>query len=131
MIKSFFYTREIEQRKLDENGDPIPLVIDVTGEDGTVTKQVVTGKFETETVTVRDMFNVNKVIRTHSLSPTEAIILLDDGHEVSDVVDFKLKKPALGKIPSNIEYIKGRVWVQTEIKLVGKDLEKFYAMLEA
>lgn len=128
--KHFFYSREAQVKKLDETGKPQLLTVEVTQEDGTVVKEFVPGKFEMETVLLEDHFNLDKVIRTHMMSKDEVIVLLDDGHEVTEKVPV-LKNPNKKGPISKGDVIeeKQRIWVQSEIVLKGADVEAYYAAL--
>ena len=120
----FFFHRETKVRKLDDKGNPVPLTTKVKKTvDGVETEvtEVVPGKFETETVMVEDNFNLNKVIRSHTIKPGTVVVLLDDGHE--EAQDIPVMK---GK---NIEKTRQRNWVQSEIQLTGEDVPNYYAAL--
>ncbi len=128
----FKYSKEVKVDKKDEKGNKIPIVEKFTDEVGKIT-ETPTGKFETELVVVNDYFNIDKLIRTHAISPTSIIVLLDDGHEVTEVVP-KLKNknhdPKKPVRPNDIVEEKQRIWVQSEIELKGEDIERFYKVLD-
>jgi len=123
MAKHFFYTREKQEVKKDENGVAVPLK-DEAG-------AVIPGKFETTTVFMKDSFNTDKVIRTHMLTPTHVVVLLEDGHEESQVVNQTLKNKNKPATPDNIEYVKQRVWIQSEISVKGDEVAKLFEALES
>lgn len=113
----FFYTRTETVRKLDEKGNPIP-----TKEDPK--------KFETEEKKFKDSFNLKKVIRTHALSETQIVVLLDDGHDVTEKVPT-LKNPKMPPTtPGNIIHEKKTSWVQSEILVEGDEIELLHKALE-
>jgi len=130
----FFFKREATVKKLDEQGSPIPLTQKVKKEiDGVETEvdEVIPGKFETEVKIYEDNFNLSKVIRSHTVSEGQLIVLLDDGHEETQKTPV-LKNPAKkGPITKNdIIEEKSRVWVQSEIMLTGDDVPAYYAALK-
>jgi len=123
MAKHFFYTREVQVVKKDEQGNAIPLK-DEKGE-------VVKGKFETEPAYREDSFNLSKVIRTHMVDDTHVIVLLDDGHEVTEKTP-ELKNPSKPAHPQNIIEVKSRVWVQSEISIKGEEaVQRLFEALKA
>jgi len=114
MSKFFFYTREVNVAKKDDQGNAIPL----KDEQG----NVIPKKFETVTEKRRDSFNLDTVIRTHMLSEEHVIVLLNDGHEEAQDVP-KMEK---GKIVQGRQ----RGWVQSEISIKGKqEVEELYSTL--
>lgn len=115
MSKFFFYTREAEVPKKDDQGNGIPL----KDEQG----NVIPKKFETEKVKRRDSFNLEKVIRTHMINEEHVIVLLDDGHEEAQDVP-KMEK-------NKIVQARQRAWVQSEISVRGEEVNKLYTALEA
>lgn len=130
-LKHFFYTRKETVKKLDENGKPIPLTRKVPGEEGKPdVEEPIPGKFVTEVVEYTDSFNTDLVIRTHRVDENKAIVLLSDGHESTETIDYKLKNPKGARVPTNMEPVRGRVWIQSEIVVEGKELEKLYEVLK-
>jgi len=122
--KFFFFNRETTVKKEDEKGNPIPLKVKVKKLEGNrevEVEEVVPGKFETEKVTVKDNFNISKVIRSHTVKPGHVVVLLDDGHE--EAQDIPVQK---GR---NIEMTRQRNWVQSEISLKGDDVTRYYEAL--
>lgn len=123
----FKYSKEVEVTEVNPvSGEPIKIL----GEDGITP----TGKFSKVKVTVQDYFNLNKVIRTHAVSPTQVIVLLDDGHEVTEKVPTLKNKnhdPKKPVRPSDIVEEKQRIWVQSEISITDPDdIEALYKALE-
>lgn len=129
MAKFFQYSREVEKLKKDAEGKAIPITHEVVAEDGTVTVENIPGKFETEKHVMKDVFNLDTVVRVHMVEPDHVVVLLNDGHEVTDVVDQKLKNPKKPPTKDNVESIKGRVWIQSEISVKGEDVENLYKAL--
>lgn len=116
MSKFFFYTREVNVAKKDDQGNAIPL----KDEQG----NVIPKKFETVSEKRRDSFNLDKVIRTHMLSDEHVIVLLDDGHEEAQDVP-KMEK-------NKIVQVRQRGWVQSEISVKGKEeVDTLYSALAA
>lgn len=109
----FFYKREAKVAKKDSNGEAIPLK-DNQG-------NVIPGKFETETVFRTDSFNTDKIIRTHMVNEEHVIVLLDDGHESLEQVPVREKNKIVQK--------NQRTWVQSEISVTGKDVERLHEAL--
>jgi hypothetical protein len=110
----FIYKSVRPVPKKDENGNPIPLIN---------SKGVpVAGKFETEDKEFIDSFNLNKVIRTVMVNEEKVIVLLDDGHEDTQVV------PTMEK--NKITEQKRRVWLQSEIEVTGSDVKELYEALK-
>jgi hypothetical protein len=127
MAKHFFYSRQAEAFKKDENGNKIAVMKEVLGEgDEQPTFEPIPGQFEKEIVTYIDSFNIDKVIRTHHVAPDQLVVLLDDGHEITDVVEHKLINPKKPPTQDNVTVVKGRVWVQSEILVKG--LEEITAL---
>ena len=129
----FFFTRKVIVKKLDDNGDPILVTLSVEKEiDGikTQTEEAIPGKFVTEEKTVLDSFNLQKVIRTHTLEDGRVVALLDDGHEETQK-NPTLKNPnKRGPITkADIIEEKTRVWVQSEIVILKEEAEEFYEAL--
>lgn len=128
----FFFKREAKERKLDETGNPIPLTKKVPQEDGTEVDEVVPGQFEMETKIYTDSFNLKKVIRTHTVKEGQVVVLLDDGHEETQKTPALKNKNHKGPVkPQDVIEEKNRVWVQSEILLVGEDATRLYTALEA
>jgi hypothetical protein len=121
MGRFFFYTREKQVKKTDDQGNAIPLK-DEKGD-------VIPNQYETETKKYIDSFNLNKVIRTHVMTENHVVVLLDDGHEESQVIGQKKKNPNKGTTPDNLEEVKQRVWIQSEISVKGDDVQKLYTEL--
>lgn len=117
MNKHFSYSRKGLVHKLDEQGNKIPKK-DETGVE-------VPGQFETEERIYKDSFNLDKVIRTMQISDNNMIVLLDDGHEVTDT-QKALKNPSKGPVANNVVDVKSRIWVQSEIYLEGEDINRYY-----
>lgn len=115
MVRQFFYSRKTEFYKLDTEGNKIPK----TGEDGVPIPQ----QFETEERIFQDSFNKHMVIRSMEF-PDHLIILLNDGHETTDV-QRTLKNPTKPASMTNINEVKTRIWVQSEIRLTGEDIDRF------
>jgi hypothetical protein len=139
MAKFFFFKRKGTERKLDEKGNPIPLTQKVNrpkegGAEGETEEvdEVIPGKFETEQVVYEDNFNLERVIRSHTIRKGHVVVLLDDGHEETHT-EPTLKNPAKkGPITKNdIIEQKKRQWVQSEISLEGEDVVKYYEALRA
>ena len=129
----FFFTRKAQEQKLDEAGNPIPLTRKVPGVNpgDPETEEVVPNKFVTEEVTYKDSFNVSKVIRTHTVKKGQIVVLLDDGHEETQktpVLKNPNKKGPITK--ADITEEKNRVYLQSEILLIGEEAESFYKLLE-
>jgi len=128
----FFYERKAFENKLDETGNPIPLTVKKAGAtpEDPETEEVVPGKFVQEEVTYTDSFNTNRVIRTHTVRKGQIVVLLDDGHEETQKTPV-LKNPAKrGPITkADITEEKNRVYLQSEILLVGQDAVRFYEVL--
>ena len=123
MAKFFFFKREQQVAKKDENGHAIMKVDD----QGVPTKEV-----DTETVIRKDCINLEKIVRAHMITDTHVVVLLDDGHEESQVIDQRLKNPKKPPTRDNVEDVKGRVWVQSEISIKGEDqITEFYSALSA
>lgn len=123
MAKHFFYTREKQVVRKGEDGKAIPKK-DETG-------TLVPGEFETDTVYVDDSFNLDKVIRTHMINEESVVVLLDDGHEVTEKVP-ELKNPNKAAHPNNIQEVKQRAWVQSEINIKGAEqIAELHAALRA
>lgn len=112
----FKYSREVEVVKKDEKGNKVPLIVEGVP---------VEGKFEKEKVIVNDTLNTDEVLRSVAYDEDSILVILKDGHEESQVQP-KLKNPKHGPIASNIIENRQRVWVQSEIILKGKDVERFY-----
>lgn len=121
MSNHFFYTREKVVKKVDDKGTAIMK----KDENGVDTKE-----FETETKIFVDSFNINKVIRTHMLSEDHVVVLLDDGHEESQVVGQRKKNPNKGSTPDNMEEVKQRVWIQSEISVKGEEVQALHERLK-
>jgi hypothetical protein len=127
-MRFFHYTREVEKLKKDEAGKPIPILKVVTKEDGSEVQEP-TGKFETEKQVLNDIFNLESVVRVHMVEPGHVVVLLNDGHEVTDVVEQRLKNPKKPPTPDNVENVKGRVWIQSEISIKGDEVFELYKVL--
>lgn len=119
----FLFTRSETKNKLDEKGQPV-FILDENGEP---TKDV-----EKITTSLEDSFNVSRVIRTHRLNATTAVILLDDGHEVTEKVPVLKNPNKKGPITqADVTQAKERVWVQSEITLSGDDCDRWYNYLRS
>lgn len=126
----FKYSRKKRVYKKDAEGQHIPLTKEVLDENGVKTQVVVPGQFETEEVWATDYINLSLFIRTHELDSGNIIVLLDDGHEVTEVVPT-LKNPKKPYSPSNVTETKQRNWVQSEILLEKpEEIEKLYKLLD-
>ncbi len=120
--RHFLYGRESEIRKLDEKGQPIP-ILDEEGKS--------TGKFEMEKVVLHDTLDLTRVIRTHVIKEGEYIVsLLADGHEVTERTPV-LKNKNKPASRDNITEEKSRVWVQSEIHIKGEDVQRYYDALSS
>lgn len=120
-LKHFIYHRKEKRNKLDEHGNPIPLLDEQGNPAG----------FEQEDLVLTDHFDMTRVIRTHSLSPTQCIVLLDDGHEITESVP-KLRpgvKKDRGIKPGDIIEKDVVRWVQSEILLEGDDVRRYFDRL--
>lgn len=116
----FFYDREQKvAKKVD--GKPIPITREVEKEDGTKVQEVVPGQFETETFIRKDSFNLDTVVRTHMVDEEHVVVMLNDGHEETQVVNQKLISKNKPATRDNVEDVKGRVWIVSEISIKGKD----------
>lgn len=134
MTKNFFtYQRKQVVKKLDGNGNPIPVTIEVSPkpEDPSVPteKRIVPGEFETEEITVTDGFNINNIIRFIGIHADRAIVVLNDGHEEIKKVQA-LINPAKPSSKNNIKEIKESQWLVSEIPLAGEDLKRFYEFID-
>lgn len=133
-MKAFSYERKETVNKKDENGKVIPLTqkTKIQKEDGTEEEvdQPVPGKFVTEDKWVKDVMNLDYFIRVHALTDGRVVVLLDDGHEVTEKVPT-LKNKNGRPVPGNIIEEKQRQWIQSEI-LIAKpeDVERLYKTLE-
>lgn len=126
----FKYSRKKRVYKKDVDGNHIPLLRTVAKEDGTTEQVVVPNQFETEEVWATDYINLSLFIRTHELDNGNIIVLLDDGHEVTEVVPT-LKNPKKPYSPSNVTETKQRNWVQSEILLEKpEEIERLYNLLD-
>ena len=108
--KDFILTKNAEGQPipiLDEEGKPLP------------------NQFEKTEILRQDTMNLNKVIRSYRKSDEELIVLLDDGHETTEKVP-ELINPKKGPVMGNIREVKNTMWVQSEILLLGQDIENFY-----
>ena len=92
-MRFFSYTRSKEVAKTDETGKVI-LKKDAEGKE-------IPGQAETETKNYIDHFNLDYVLRTFSVEEDHIIVLLDDGHEVTEKVPV-LKNKSLPARPNNI-----------------------------
>lgn len=129
----FFFTRKVTVKKVDDKGNPIPVTISVEKEVDGVKTQVeepIPGQFVTEEKLVTDSFNLQKVVRTHTLEDERVVALLDDGHEETQK-NPTLKNPnKRGPITkADIIEEKTRVWVQSEIVILKEEAEEFYEAL--
>lgn len=129
MARFFKYSREVEKLKKDADGKNIPITHEVPQEDGSIKVEAVPGKFETEKHILKDVFNVDNVVRVHMVEQDHVVVLLNDGHEITDVVDQKLKNPKKPPTRDNVESVKGRVWIQSEISIKGAEVEELYKVL--
>lgn len=131
MSKFFSYTRTQKVNKKDSEGKSIPETISVKQEDGSFKDEIVPGRFQTEEKEFLDIFNIDYVIRTHQLEDGDVVVLLNDGHEVTEKVPQlknPAKKPPYGK--NDIVEVKERQWVQSEILIKGADqVKKLYEAL--
>lgn len=126
-MSNFEYSYKREILKKDENGKAIPLFTEITKEDGTIEKQKVPGKFETEIKWFQDFINLNLFIRTYTNDDGTIVVLLHDGHEVTQ------KTPTIKgmtkKGPEIVEE-KARVWLQSEIYIEKpEEIEKLKEVL--
>lgn len=122
----FKYSRKKTVNKVDENGKVIPLK--TVNEEGV--EEVVPGKFETREIWLEDYFNLDLLIRTHALENGNVIVLLNDGHEISERVPV-LKNKRRPPTPDNISEERIRQWVQSEL-LIEKpeDVQRLYEALD-
>lgn len=127
-MKFFSYTREVKVKKLDESGNPIPKQVDV--DPTKIVQEAKPIEYETETKYFEDFFDIERVIRGVSTKENQMVILLDDGHEVTEATP-RLKDPRKAATPSNVQYEKQRNWVQSEITLTGDDAERFRKVYKA
>lgn len=126
-MRAFKYSRKKTITKKDETGASIPLK--QTNAEGV--EEVVAGKFETEVKWVIDYINLDLFIRTHAMEDGTVIVLLNDGHEVTDKVPVlrNKNKPAT---PTNITEEKIRQWVQSEILISNPDeVQDLYRTLDS
>jgi hypothetical protein len=129
-MRSFSYQRESIIFKKDEKGVKIPLTAEVTDENGVATKQVVPGKFETESVWVEDYFNLENYVRAVTIENGSIVIMLNDGHEESREVPILKndKKPAS---LANIKMERQRQYVCSEIVISKpEDIERIRTILK-
>lgn len=122
-LKHFMYRRKVNERKLDSEGNVIP-ILDTEGNP--------TGKFEMEEVTLKDHMDLTRVIRTHAINRRSVVVLLDDGHEITDKIPV-LKPGRKGKKnigPDDVMEEKARVWQQSEIQLFDEDVDRYFERLE-
>lgn len=83
----------------------------------------------TETVTLKECFNLNKVIRAYWDSKEKFVVILDDGHEQAEnkpVPIFDGKGKVKG---AKMERV--REWYCSMISLNQKDAKEFQAMTDA
>lgn len=125
----FFYTREAEETKKDEQGKPIPITMPVKQADGTTIDVPVDGKFEKEKVLKTDVLNIKNIIRVHMINNNHVVVLLNDGHETTEKTP-QLRNPKKPATPDNIMEVKERIWVQSEISIKGEEVMKLYSVLE-
>ena len=120
MSKFFTYTRTKNVAKKDVDGKPV-LKKDADGND-------IEGQPEVEFKTLTDIINTDKIIRVHMLEEDHVIVLLDDGHEVTEKVPV-LKNKKLPPRPDNVIEEKQRSYMQSEISIKGEDVQKLYTLL--
>lgn len=130
-MKSFKYSRKTTVLKKDEEGKPIPKIKELLDHEGNRIQEPIPGQFETEDKWLEDRINLDYYIRTHALEDGRVIVLLDDGHEVTEKVP-SLKNKNGRPVPGNIIEEKQRQWVQSEI-LIAKpeEIEKLYQVLDS
>lgn len=126
-MSNFEYSYKREIPKKDENGKLIPLMREVKKDDGTIEKVPDPRKFETEQKWFTDFINLDLFIRTYTNDDGTIIVLLHDGHEVTQ------KTPTIKgmtkKGPEIVEE-KSRVWLQSEIYIEKpEEIEALKALL--
>jgi len=133
MAKFFEYSRRKQVIKKDKDGKSIPILekTDKVDEQGNEIKEPIPGKFEMEEKIFKDKLNVEKIIRCHELDNGNVIVLLDDGHEVTEKVPIGLKNPKKGMVAGNFIEEKQRQWVQSEILIEKDEVKAFYALLDS
>lgn len=93
-----------------------------------VTKQVKQSSEEaasvTETISFKESFNLDKVIRSVMRDTETLIVLLDDGHEESIEIVPEDRDPKTMKLKR--EGVKKRLFLASEIELKGEDIDRFF-----
>jgi len=120
-MKAFKYKREVTVAKKGEDGQPIPR-LDEHG-------NVMEGLYEIEKTIAYDVINLDLVVRSYQMAEDQVLVLLNDGHEVTEK-QRALKNAKRPPTIDNIIEVKERVYVQSEILLTGEDIERFYSALE-
>jgi len=120
MSRFFVFTRTKNVAKKDEEGKVI-LKKDEEGND-------IPGQAEVESRNFTDAINLDKIIRVHMLEQDHVVVLLDDGHEVTEKVPV-LKNKKQPPTPQNIVEEKQRSYMQSEISVKGEDVTRLYAEL--
>lgn len=117
MLKFFSYTKTKQEVKTNEKGE---VIYKLDGEGNPI-------KTEPELLEthVTDWFNLNLIIRVWSIEKDHAIVLLNDGHEESQVIPV-LKKD---KKPNADSFQRQRKYIQTEIELKGEDVKRLHTVL--
>ena len=131
MSKHFIYTRIDKVYKKDAEGKAIPKMETVELEDGTKEDRQIPNQFEIEEIEVKDSFNIDYIIRTHSINKDKIIVLLDDGHEITEKTPV-LRNPKKPAISSNITETKERVWVQSEISITKpEEIKRYFEVISS
>lgn len=84
-------------------------------------KEPIPGK-EGEFTSFQDSFNVNKIIMSIQISPTEALVVLDDFHEEVREVNTAVKN---GKV---LKTRKEKGLYQTNVTLRDEDYQRFITL---
>ena len=127
-MKSFVYTRKQKVKKLDEKGNPIPVMREVPNV-VPITMEPVPGQFETEEKEFKDSFNLDNYLRSISLDDDTVLVVLSDGHEETKR-NPELINPAKPASKTNVRYVKEAQWVLSEIELKGDDAKRFFSIIE-
>jgi hypothetical protein len=85
-------------------------------------RESVSGK-EGEFITKKDSFNLDKIILTMEISPTERLVVLDDFHEEIREVPSAIKNGKVLKIK------KEKGLYQTNVTLMDDDNERFIKLM--